>query len=117
MKILIADDDPLILKVLRITLTAKGHQVLTAVDGQQALESAAEQDPDILMLDLGMPWLDGTEVIRAVRNWSGAPILVISGRTTETDRAAALAAGADDFLIKPFSIDDVLVRIDALTAA
>jgi two-component system, OmpR family, KDP operon response regulator KdpE len=115
MKILIADDDPQILRALRITLTAKGHQIFTATNGAEALEVAAAHQPDLLMVDLGMPELDGIQVIKEVRTWSAAPILVISGRTAGIDKVEALDAGADDYMIKPFSIDEALARIRALT--
>lgn len=115
MKILIADDDPQILRALRITLTAKGYEVLTAADGAEAVAVAADRSPDLLMLDLGMPRLDGIEVIHAVRGWSRAPILVVSGRTGAADTIEALDAGADDYVTKPFLIDELLARIRALT--
>ena len=81
MKILIADDDPQILRALRITLGARGYEILLARDGQHAIEMAVDHTPDIILLDLGMPRLDGVQVIEAVRGWSQAPILVISGRS------------------------------------
>jgi len=114
-KILIADDDPQILRALRITLTAKGYDVLTAVDGAEAIAVAADRHPDLVMLDLGMPRLDGIEVIAAIRGWSRAPILVVSGRSGGADKVEALDAGADDYVTKPFLIDELLARIRALT--
>lgn len=113
--ILIADDDPQILRALRITLRAKGYEVVTATDGPQAIAAAIEHRPDLLMLDLGMPALDGLEVIHAVRGWSDAPILVVSGRTGAADKVDALDAGADDYVTKPFSVEELLARIRALT--
>lgn len=115
MKILIADDDPQILRALRITLTALGHQVVTAEDGAAALRRAADQQPDIIVLDLGMPMIDGLEVIAGVRGWSKVPILVVSGRATSRDKVEALDAGADDYVTKPFSTDELLARMRALT--
>ncbi|WP_375384829.1 response regulator transcription factor [uncultured Microbacterium sp.] len=115
MKILIADDDPQILRALRITLTAKGYEILTAVDGAQAIAAAIDHHPDVFLLDLGMPELDGIEVIHAVRGWSEAPILVVSGRTGAADKVEALDAGADDYVTKPFSVEELLARIRALT--
>ncbi|MFZ2563402.1 response regulator [Corynebacterium variabile] len=115
MKILIADDDPQILRALRITLRAKGYDIVTASDGNQAIAAAVDTRPDLYLIDLGMPHLDGMNVIRAVRGWSRAPILVVSGRTGSVDKVQALDAGADDYVTKPFSVDELLARIRALT--
>lgn len=115
MRILIADDDPQILRALRITLAAKGYEVVTAADGAEAISAAVDHRPDIVMVDLGMPQLDGVQVIEAIRGWSSAPILVVSGRTGAADKVEALDAGADDYVTKPFSIDELLARIRALT--
>ena len=115
MRILIADDDPQFLRALRITLRARGYEVLLARDGQHALEMAIDHKPDIILLDLGMPRLDGVKVIEAVRGWSSAPILVISGRSGSAEKVEALDAGADDYVTKPFSMDELLARIRVLT--
>ncbi|MCK6079978.1 response regulator transcription factor [Microbacterium sp. EYE_5] len=115
MRILIADDDPQIVRALRITLSARGYEVFTASDGSQAIAAAIDHRPDIFLLDLGMPQLDGIEVIHAIRGWSDAPILVVSGRTGAADKVDALDAGADDYVTKPFAIDELLARIRALT--
>ena len=115
MRILIADDDPQILRALRVTLSAKGYDVVIASDGQEAIAAAIDHRPDLVMLDLGMPRLDGVEVIQAIRGWSAVPILVVSGRTGAGDKVDALDAGADDYVTKPFSIDELLARIRALT--
>ncbi|WP_201467013.1 response regulator [Janibacter melonis] len=115
MKILVADDDPQILRALRITLTAKGYDVVTALDGAQAVAAAVDQQPDLVLLDLGMPRLDGVEVIHAIRGWSQAPILVVSGRAGSADKVEALDAGADDYVTKPFAVDELLARVRALT--
>ncbi|CEA08372.1 KDP operon transcriptional regulatory protein KdpE [Arthrobacter saudimassiliensis] len=115
MKILIADDDPQILRALRITLTARGYSVVTAVDGAGAVNAAVEQHPDLYMIDLGLPGLDGLDVIHALRGWSRAPILVVSGRAGAADKVDALDAGADDYVTKPFSVDELLARIRALS--
>ncbi|WP_213451878.1 response regulator transcription factor [Rhizomonospora bruguierae] len=115
MKILIADDDPQILRALRITLGAEGYEIVTAADGEQAISGAIRHRPDIFMIDLGMPKLNGIEVITGVRGWSTAPILVISGRSGAADKVEALDAGADDYVTKPFSIDELLARIRAMT--
>ncbi|TFC96828.1 MULTISPECIES: response regulator [Cryobacterium] len=115
MKILIADDDPQILRALRITLTARGYGIITAEDGTAALNAAIEHHPDLVILDLGMPHLDGLGVIAGLRGWSQIPILVVSGRSGAADKVDALDAGADDYVTKPFSIDELLARIRALT--
>ena len=115
MKILIADDDPQILRALRITLTARGYSILTASDGTAALNAAIEHHPDLVILDLGMPHLDGLDVIAGLRGWTQIPILVVSGRSGAADKVDALDAGADDYVTKPFSIDELLARIRALT--
>lgn len=115
MKILIADDDPQILRALRVTLTARGYQVVTAADGVEAINLAIAHHPQIYVLDLGMPELDGVEVIQGLRGWTQAPILVVSGRTGAGDKVEALDAGADDYVTKPFSIDELLARLRALT--
>jgi two-component system KDP operon response regulator KdpE len=113
--ILIADDDPQILRALRITLGAKGYEVVTAGDGAQALAVAIEHKPDLYLIDLGMPHLDGIELIHGLRGWTSAPILVVSGRSGSDDKVEALDAGADDYVTKPFAIDELLARIRALT--
>jgi two-component system KDP operon response regulator KdpE len=115
MKILIADDDPQILRALKVTLRARGYEIVTANDGAEALELAATLRPDLVMLDLGMPALDGVQVIHALRGWSQIPILVVSGRTDAADKVDALDAGADDYVTKPFAIDELLARIRALS--
>lgn len=115
MKILIADDDPQIVRALRITLAAKGYDVVTAADGAQAIAAAIDHQPDIFLLDLGMPQLNGIEVIEGIRGWSQAPILVVSGRAGAADKVEALDAGADDYLTKPFAVQELLARIRALT--
>lgn len=115
MKILIADDDPQLVRALRITLGAKGYEVVTASDGAAAISAAIDVHPDVYLLDLGMPQLDGIQVIQAVRGWSKAPILVVSGRAGAADKVEALDAGADDYVTKPFSVEELLARIRAVT--
>ncbi len=115
MKILIADDDPQMLRALRITLTARGYDVVTAPDGKTALDAAIAAHPDFVVIDLGMPGLTGIEVIEAIRGWSQVPILVVSGRSESWDKVEALDAGADDYVTKPFSADELLARIRALS--
>lgn len=115
MKLLLADDDPQLVRALRITLTAHGYDVVTAADGREALTLAASERPDLIVLDLGMPLLDGVDVIRALRGWTPAPVLVVSGRTGSADKVDALDAGADDYITKPFQIDEMLARLRALS--
>jgi two-component system KDP operon response regulator KdpE len=115
MRILIADDDQQILRALRILLTARGYEVLTARTGAEAVTQAVEHHPDLVMLDLGMPELNGIEVIEGLRGWTNVPILVVSGRTGSADKVDALDAGADDYVTKPFAADELLARVRALT--
>ncbi|MFK4731425.1 response regulator transcription factor [Agromyces mediolanus] len=113
MRILLADDDEQLQRALRITLAARGYEVLHARDGAEAIEQAASGHPDLILLDLGMPRVDGLDVIRAVRAWSSVPILVLSGRTDSGEKVEALDAGADDYVTKPFAMDELLARIRA----
>lgn len=115
MKVLIADDDPQLVRALRITLAAHGYDVVAAPDGPAAIALAAKEHPDLVMVDLGMPHLDGVQVIQALRGWSTAPIIVVSGRTGSADKVEALDAGADDYVTKPFQIDELLARLRALS--
>ena len=115
MKILVADDDPQLVRALRITLAAHGYDVVAAPDGAAAVTLAAQTHPDIVLLDLGMPHLDGVQVIEALRGWTSVPIIVVSGRTGSADKVEALDAGADDYVTKPFQIDELLARLRALT--
>ena len=115
MNILIADDDPQLVRALRITLRAKGYEIVTAADGALAIQAAIDHQPDLFLLDLGMPGLDGLDVIHAIRGWSEAPIHVVSGRAGAADKVEALDAGADDYVTKPFSVTELLARIRALT--
>jgi two-component system KDP operon response regulator KdpE len=114
-RILIADDDPQILRALKVTLRARGYEIVTAGNGAEALDEAMIHHPDLVMLDLGMPKLDGIGVIQGLRGWTQVPILVVSGRTDASDKVDALDAGADDYVTKPFAIDELLARIRALT--
>jgi two-component system KDP operon response regulator KdpE len=112
-KVLVVDDEPQIVRALRINLSARGYQVLTAHDGVSALRAAAEAKPDVVVLDLGLPDLDGTEVIAGLRGWTTVPILVLSARTDSSDKVEALDAGADDYVTKPFGMDELLARLRA----
>ncbi len=115
MRVLVADDDPQILKALRIILGAHGYDVSLARDGREAIDVAAHDRPDVIVLDLGMPGLDGVAVIEAVRGWTTTPILVVSGRTDTSGKVDALDAGADDYVTKPFATEELLARLRALT--
>jgi two-component system, OmpR family, KDP operon response regulator KdpE len=114
-RILIVDDEPQILRALRINLAARQYDVVTANDGSGALRATAEEHPDLVILDLGLPDLDGVEVIRTLRAWTRVPIIVLSGRADSGDKVGALEAGADDYVTKPFSVDELLARIRSVT--
>lgn len=111
--VLVVEDEPSMRQVLRLNLAARGYRVDTAVTGMSALGQAQRRCPDLIILDLGLPDIDGLEVIARVRDFSATPILVISARDTPTAETAAIAAGASDFLPKPFGIDDLIARIRA----
>ena len=112
-RVLVVDDDPQLLRALRITLTANGYEVTTAVDGTSALASAGRQPPEIVVLDLGLPDLDGVTVVQGLRGWCTAPIIVLSARHAEADKVDALDAGADDYMTKPFGAHELLARLRA----
>jgi two-component system KDP operon response regulator KdpE len=114
-KVLVVEDEPQLLRAMRITLQARGYEVRTAATGRRALSEAAAGHPDIVVLDLGLPDLDGVEVITGLRGWSTVPIIVLSGRTSGGDKVAALDAGADDYVTKPFGVAELLARIRAVT--
>jgi two-component system KDP operon response regulator KdpE len=114
-RVLVVDDEPQILRALRINLRVRHYEVHTALTGAQALEVAARNPPDVVILDLGLPDLDGVEVIGGLRGWTAAPIVVLSGRADSTDKVEALDAGADDYVTKPFNMDELLARIRAVT--
>ncbi|HEX3491746.1 MAG TPA: response regulator [Streptosporangiaceae bacterium] len=107
------DDEPQILRALRINLRVRHYDVLVAGTGAQALEVAAKHPPDLVVLDLGLPDLDGVEVIQGLRGWTDAPIIVLSGRADSTDKVEALDAGADDYVTKPFNMEELLARMRA----
>ena len=110
-RILVVDDEPQIRRMLRTTLAARGYEVALAEDGEAALDLAASWRPDVILLDLGLPKLDGMEVCRQVREWSQVPIIVLTVRDAEEHKVRALDAGADDYLTKPFGTDELLARI------
>jgi len=114
-RILVVDDEPQILRALRINLRARGYDVDVAATGVAALKAAAGHPPDLVVLDLGLPDIDGAEVIRGLRGWTTIPIIVLSGRAGSEDKVAALDAGADDYVTKPFGVDELLARIRAVT--
>jgi len=113
-RVLVVDDEPQILRALAINLRARGYDVATAGTGADALASAAAHHPELVVLDLGLPDLEGTEVIAGLRGWTKVPILVLSGRTDSTDKVQALDAGADDYVTKPFGMDELLARMRAM---
>ncbi|KZB81306.1 response regulator [Amycolatopsis regifaucium] len=111
--VLVVDDEPQIVRALRINLSARGYKVITAHDGTAALKAVAETKPDVVVLDLGLPDLDGTEVIAGLRGWTTVPIIVLSARGDSADKVQALDAGADDYVTKPFGMDELLARLRA----
>jgi two-component system KDP operon response regulator KdpE len=113
--VLIVDDEPQILRALSITLKARSYDVVLATSGKQALAVAAQSAPDIVVLDLGLPDLDGIDVIRGLRGWSKVPIIVLSGRSQGVSKVDALDAGADDYVTKPFNVDELVARLRAVT--
>ena len=113
-RVLVVDDEPQILRALAIHLRARGYDVRTAASGRDALQVAAADPPELVVLDLGLPDLEGTEVIAALRGWTSVPVLVLSGRSDSGDKVDALDAGADDYVTKPFGMDELLARMRAL---
>jgi two-component system KDP operon response regulator KdpE len=113
-RVLVVDDEPQIVRALQINLKARGYEVHLAGTGTSALKVAAQHPPELVILDLGLPDFDGVDVIRGLRGWTDAPILVLSGRTDQTDKVEALDAGADDYVTKPFGIDELLARMRAV---
>ncbi|GGO61993.1 response regulator [Nonomuraea cavernae] len=114
-RVLVVDDEPQILRALRINLAARHYEVAVAADGGTALREAADWHPDLIILDLGLPDLDGVDVIHGLRGWTSVPIIVLSGRAGGHDKIEALDAGADDYVTKPFGVDELLARIRAVT--
>jgi two-component system KDP operon response regulator KdpE len=110
-KILIVDDEPQILRALRAGLAAQGYEVVSAADGEEALDKASAELPDAIILDLNLPRKSGLDVCRELREWSSAPIIVLSVRDSEKDKVTALDLGADDYLTKPFGTDELLARL------
>ena len=115
MRVLVVDDEPQIVRALAINLRARNYEVHAAPTGASALTVAARHPPDLVLLDLGLPDMDGAEVIAGLRGWSEAPIIVLSGRAGGPDKVDALDAGADDYVTKPFGMDELFARIRAVT--
>jgi two-component system, OmpR family, KDP operon response regulator KdpE len=111
--VLVVDDEPQLLRGLKVNLSARGYDVDVAADGAAALAAAAARRPDVVILDLGLPDMDGLEVIRGLRAWGTMPIIVLSAREQEPDKIAALDAGADDYVTKPFGMGELLARVRA----
>src|SRR3954470_16436416 len=114
-RVLVVDDEPQILRALRINLHARQYDVVTAGSGQGALRAATEAHPDLVILDLGLPDMDGADVIRSLRTWTQVPIVILSGRMNSAAKVDALDAGADDYVTKPFSVEELLARIRAVS--
>src|SRR6202167_6853668 len=112
-RVLVIDDEPHILRALRINLSVRGYEVITAATGTRALTAAAEHPPQVVILDLGIPDLSGIEVLGGLRGWLTAPVIVLSARTDSSDKVEALDAGADDYVTKPFGMDEFLARLRA----
>ncbi|MBF6470875.1 response regulator [Nocardia gipuzkoensis] len=112
-KVLVVDDEPQIVRALRINLSVRGYEVITAATGGAGLRAAADRHPDVVILDLGLPDMDGIEVLGGLRGWTSAPVIVLSARTDSADKVEALDAGADDYVTKPFGMDELLARLRA----
>jgi two-component system KDP operon response regulator KdpE len=112
-RVLVVDDDPSLVRALTINLRARGYEVHAAATGNAALRLAAEHPPQAVVLDLGLPDMDGNEVIAGLRGWTDVPILVLSAREQSKEKVAALDAGADDYVVKPFGMDELLARLRA----
>jgi len=112
-RVLVVDDDPALVRALSINLQARGYEVSSAPTGAVALTVAARQPPEVVILDLGLPDMDGSQVIAGLRGWTQIPILVLSAREGQSSKVAALDAGADDYVVKPFGMDELLARLRA----
>jgi two-component system, OmpR family, KDP operon response regulator KdpE len=112
-RILVVDDDLQLLRALRINLAARGYEIVTAADGRTGLRAAADRRPDVIVLDLGLPDIDGSDVITELRGFTSTPIIVLSARTDSSDKVLALDRGADDYVTKPFGVDELMARLRA----
>jgi two-component system KDP operon response regulator KdpE len=110
----VCDDDPSLLRALNISLTALGYEVVVARTGEESLDVAAHRHPDVILMDLGLPGIDGVEAVRGIRAWSNVPIVVLSARHQSVSKVEALDAGADDYVTKPFGMDELLARLRAV---
>jgi two-component system KDP operon response regulator KdpE len=113
-RILVVDDEPQIRRALTLNLAARGHEVFQAATGEQALTTVAAEHPDVVLLDLGLPGMDGITVIEALRGWTSVPIIVLTVRDEERSKVQALDAGADDYVTKPFGMSELLARVRAV---
>ena len=109
--ILVVEDDKPVRTLITTTLKANGYRFIEALTGEEAILQATSHNPDVILLDLGLPDMDGVEIIRKVRSWSNVPIIVISARSEDSDKIGALDSGADDYLTKPFSVEELLARL------
>jgi two-component system KDP operon response regulator KdpE len=112
-RILVVDDDRQLLRALRINLTARGYEVAVALNGAHGLSAASREGPDLVIVDLGLPDMDGVQVVEGIRGWSAVPVIVLSARHLEQAKVQALDAGADDYVTKPFGMDELLARVRA----
>ena len=112
-RVLVVDDDRQLLRALRINLSVRGYETITVATGAGALQAAAEQHPNVVILDLGLPDISGIEVLTGLRGWTTTPVIVLSARTDSADKVGALDAGADDYMTKPFGMDELLARLRA----
>jgi len=113
-RVLVVDDDPQILRAVRTSLRARGFDVHTAPNGETALEALSEEGAELVILDLGLPGLDGQEVLGRLRSWSDVPVIVLTVRDAQSEKVAALDAGADDYIVKPFAMEELLARMRAV---
>ncbi|MGD0313381.1 MAG: response regulator [Acidimicrobiales bacterium] len=113
-RVLVCDDDASLLRALSISLTARGYEVVVAHSGEEGLDVAAHRHPDVILMDLGLPGIDGVETVRGIRGWSNVPIVVLSARHQGVSKVEALDAGADDYVTKPFGMDELLARLRAV---
>jgi two-component system KDP operon response regulator KdpE len=111
--VLVCDDDTSLLRAVAISLRARGYEVIVARNGEEGIDRTADRSPDVVLVDLGLPGIDGVEVIRGIRRWSSVPIIVLSARHQSVDKVEALDAGADDYVTKPFGMDELLARLRA----
>lgn len=113
--VLVVEDDAPVRNLITVTLKSHTYKFITAVNGENAVMQASSHNPDVILLDLGLPDIDGVEVIKRIRSWSNTPIIVISARNEDTDKIEALDAGADDYLTKPFSVEELLARLRVIS--